>query len=426
MVMRVTAVDTSSATEHHHACDNFIWQDGISYAASTETPIVTMTNQSGCDSVVHLNLTVDYTHYAVDQQQACDSMLWIDGHWYFADIHGPTDTIRTVADCDSIVTLDLAVHYSIRIDDDDDTCCFGGTCTWRRFSVGEVNPSTTTDYYLTDTLRTIHNCDSVLAIHLTQMSKPQLEIEKNIDCWMQQYRLTLTTDVPYSRWWAEPADPAIDGIENSTSIIVAPETATDYYVLVDYHKTPLCPLSDHISLPHIEVPQAEIKVNPEALTLSNTELDAYDISVEYQSRDWYINWQRQSESSRHLYYNADISLDSVIVALSVYNGICHDTALRVIPIIKTSLFVPNAFTPTLETNNRFFFVSRGILEAELFIYNREGLLIYHTTNIDQGWDGHNSRGTLCPQGSYVWKLIYRSSDRPNSDRTEIGTVMLLR
>jgi gliding motility-associated-like protein len=103
-----------------------------------------------------------------------------------------------------------------------------------------------------------------------------------------------------------------------------------------------------------------------------------------------------------------------------------DTALRIIPILKTSIVSPNAFTPSQESNNRFIIVARGLIRADLYIYNREGLLVYHTTNIEQGWDGRSENGTPCKQGNYVWKLVYRTIDLPSSDRTEIGSVLLIR
>ena len=425
VVMTVYVYDTSATIDRIHACDSMQWQDNLVYSATTTLPTVTYSNAAACDSVVHLDLTVDYTHFFTDRKQACDSILWIDNNYYHADTLGPIDTITTVAGCDSIVTLDLTVHYAT-YEHSVDTFCFASQYTWHHFTIGEENPAATTDTYLTDTLRTIHNCDSVVAITLTQMARPLLEIESEVDCYMMQYQISLTTDMPYSRWWADPADPAIDGIENLTQLLVAPEQTTDYHVLVDYRQATLCPYEDHITLHPIQIPHAELKVIPEALSLSNLELNAYDIGSEYQSRSWYINWQRQAEEGRNLYYYADPSLDSIIVALSVYNGICHDTASRVVPILKASVFAPNVFTPNQETNNRFIIVSQGILEAELFIYNREGLLVYHTDDIEQGWDGRDQSGTPCIQGNYVWRLIYRAIDRPTSDRTEIGSVLLLR
>lgn len=40
------------------ACGSFTWIDGITYTESTDTPVITLQNIGGCDSVVHLNLTI--------------------------------------------------------------------------------------------------------------------------------------------------------------------------------------------------------------------------------------------------------------------------------------------------------------------------------------------------------------------------------
>lgn len=69
---------------------------------------------------------------------------------------------------------------------------------------------------------------------------------------------------------------------------------------------------------------------------------------------------------------------------------------------------------------------KGIITTELFIYNREGLLVYRTTDLEQGWDGRNLSETPCMQGNHVWKLIYKANDWPTTERTEIGSVLLLR
>ena len=77
-------------------------------------------------------------------------------------------------------------------------------------------------------------------------------------------------------------------------------------------------------------------------------------------------------------------------------------------------------------------VGHGIREAELFIYNREGLLVYRTTatapdgNIEIGWDGRRSDGTLCIQANYVWKLIYHTIDKLQGEQSEVGNVLLIR
>ncbi len=436
VVMTVTVRDTSFYIDRLHGCDSLRWQDGVNYTASTQQPIVTLANAAGCDSVVHLALTVDYTHWATDRHVVCDSMQWIDHRWYYADSTGEIDTIRTVADCDSIVSLDLIVHYStstaLR-----DTMCFNQHYNWHGFSIHSDSTYLTEDFALTDTLSTIHGCDSVVGMLLTKMALPRIEFDYDIDCRQKQYRLTATATAPlatdsapqpiaYTLWSSAPADMMLDGQERQSTVNVSPDTPTEYILYADYRTTPFCPTTSQILLQPIAVPMAEMKVNPDALTYDRLDFTAYDISRHPEAeRAWYVDWMLQGETSATLYGTAPIDADSVVVALRVYNGMCHDTAVTVLPVHRVAVYAPNAFTPLRDNNNLFIIVGQGIEEGELYIYNREGLLVHYTRDYTKGWDGRrDADGALCPQGSYVWKLTYQATD--HTTRTEVGTLLLIK
>ena len=71
-------------------------------------------------------------------------------------------------------------------------------------------------------------------------------------------------------------------------------------------------------------------------------------------------------------------------------------------------------------------VTRGVARGELTIYQRDGLLVYHTDDYTQGWDGRTSDGTPCIQGNYVWKLVYQPTLWPGTQRTQVGSILLIR
>lgn len=421
VVMRVVALDTSASVEHIHACDSTMWSDGSIYHASTTAPSLHLTNQWGCDSIHHLDLTVDYTHYFDNYLNVCDSLTWIDNTVYYTDTTGPQATLATYQGCDSVVTLHLAVHHS-SFAEGIDTFCHGQTYRWHGFTVTSDSAYLTENYFLIDTLSSVHNCDSVLAMRLTKMAQPRIGIEYTTDCQRRTYTIHATTDVPYTRWSSFPADSLLDGNEDELTVTVAPPGPTEYALYADYRETPFCPFSKSILLSPIDVPKAELQVNPEALKYNAMDFTAYDISKEYVERTWYIDGVRQSEPWRILYGHGDDDTDSISIALSVYNGQCHDTAHYTLPVLRVAVFAPNAFTPNLDINNRFTLVTHGVIDGELFIYNRDGLLVYQTTDFGgTGWDGGN-----CPQGSYVWRFNYHAVDYPTSTKSEIGTVLLLR
>ncbi|MDC3105441.1 fibronectin type III domain-containing protein, partial [bacterium] len=93
------------------SCDNYLW-DGILYD-STGLYTNIYTNVNGCDSVVTLDLTIHYSDSDTLSYVSCDNYLW-DGILY--DSTGLYTNIYTnVNGCDSVVTLVLQI----------DSCVFG-------------------------------------------------------------------------------------------------------------------------------------------------------------------------------------------------------------------------------------------------------------------------------------------------------------
>ncbi len=91
-----------------------------------------------------------------------------------------------------------------------------------------------------------------------------------------------------------------------------------------------------------------------------------------------------------------------------------------------SLQMPSGFTPNGDGRNDLFRVppSIPVIIRQLAVYNRQGLMVFSTSNVGVGWDG-TFNGHPQPAGVYVWELVY---DNPLSRRIESakGTVMLVR
>ena len=161
--------------------------------------------------------------------------------------------------------------------------------------------------------------------------------------------------------------------------------------------------------------------------LENQSISIFDQSPNSSWREWIINGEGYG-GDIVINYNYPIDHDSVIVQLISHNGPeCVDTTYTVIYMDRCAMWVPNVFTPGAAINSIFFPVGPCITELELWIYNRDGAQVYHTTNISDFWDGRNQRtGEECPTGSYVYTMNYRMSNYPDVKRTSTGTVMLLR
>ena len=93
--------------------DPFTWSaDGQSYASSTQKT-VTLKSIPGCDSVVHIDLTVLDVSHSVDYVEDCKPYTWLNGITYESSNNSSysSDTIvlQNQWGCDSIVQLDLTI-----------------------------------------------------------------------------------------------------------------------------------------------------------------------------------------------------------------------------------------------------------------------------------------------------------------------------
>jgi len=91
------------------ACDSYTWIDGVIYTLSDTTAMYTLVNAAGCDSIVSLNLTINYTQTSTDSVVANDTYTWIDGVTYTSSNNTATHTLIASNGCDSIVTLNLTL-----------------------------------------------------------------------------------------------------------------------------------------------------------------------------------------------------------------------------------------------------------------------------------------------------------------------------
>src|SRR6185312_12853083 len=90
-----------------------------------------------------------------------------------------------------------------------------------------------------------------------------------------------------------------------------------------------------------------------------------------------------------------------------------------------SLYIPSAFTPNSDRGNDVFVpVGQYIKNFEMYIFDRWGMQLYHTTDIKQGWNGTVGGGTPVQEDTYVYKITVTDSEGNN--HTYIGNVTLLK
>ncbi len=106
---------------------------------------------------------------------------------------------------------------------------------------------------------------------------------------------------------------------------------------------------------------------------------------------------------------------------------CKDTATELVIVEPDfAFYVPNAFTPNDDGINDSF-TGKGvfIIEYEMWIYDRWGEMIYHTTDMDKPWDGKAKGGQEMAQRD-VYVYVIKLKDVKQNHHKYRGSVTLVR
>ena len=137
------------------ACNSYTWND-ITYTASGEY-VQTFTTADECDSVVTLNLTVNYSTHNVLTETACESYVWNDTT--YAESGTYTYAYTNSDGCESSDTLHLTVYPVFNTPVEAEICDGDG------YSFFDTMLTTAGTY--THMLQSVNGCDSVITMTLT-------------------------------------------------------------------------------------------------------------------------------------------------------------------------------------------------------------------------------------------------------------------
>ncbi len=164
VTLDLTIVNSNTGTDVVSACDSYLWIDGNTYTSSNNSAQHTLMNAQGCDSVVTLDLTINYSSTGSDIITACDSYQWIDGNNYTSSNNSAQYILTNAQGCDSVVNLDLTITYS-NTGTDVVTAC--DSYLWI-----DGNTYTSSNNTATYTLTNIGGCDSTVTLNLTITPSP--------------------------------------------------------------------------------------------------------------------------------------------------------------------------------------------------------------------------------------------------------------
>ncbi len=142
-------------------------ENGFSLTNLQQSGVFTqdLQTESGCDSTITLYITVNPVHNTTLYANVCRGNDYFENGFSLTDIQQSgvyTQTLQSENGCDSTVTLILTVNpiYSINLSA---TVCQGGVYTDNGFNLTDIQESGV----YTQTLQTTSGCDSIITLNLT-------------------------------------------------------------------------------------------------------------------------------------------------------------------------------------------------------------------------------------------------------------------
>ena len=416
-VLHLTVNNNSNTTYTETVCDSYTWNNhgwSQEYTASGTYTHAYMSAE-GCPSTDVLTLTVNQSGTGSLYVTQCEEYTWYGANYNTSGDY--QHHLTTVRGCDSLVTLHLTIINSYYVDLYD-TVCFGANYTW--YGNTYTQPG---DYE--HLLVSQNGCDSTLTMHLYQLPVVRVGIDAKPDCHTGSYKLTVSSiNSDQYEWWSEPDNGDLASQLHETEVTVTPLVNTTYYAKAWAAGHEECAASTSLKLEPVKIPRAAIDAHPSYLTIDRTDWNATDRSVGGTWRMWYVDGEYYS-GDPHISGQIVPAIDSLELVLIIGTDDCADTAHRTIPYKNVGLWVPNVFTPAQDNNNFFGAEGSGIKDYEMWVYTREGLLVFHSESMNDRWDGKH-KGENCPQGTYTYRIAYTTVAEPESEMEVVGTVTILR
>ena len=355
-----------TSTDIITSCNNYTWIDGVTYTTSNNSASITIPSSSGCDSVVYLDLTINYDSYQTDVQTSCNSYTWIDGVTYTSSTNTPTFTLTNQNGCDSIISLNLTINGSSNSTDFQNAC---DSLSW-------INGQT---YYASNNsaqfvTQNIFGCDSIINLDLTVYPS----------YFNYQFDTICSSELPYT-WNGLTYNFGGNQMEILTSINNC-DSITSYVLTVNNN------------------PNVSINIGDTSICQDSSIL-IYGIGA-----TTYI-WSDNIIDST--YFTPTYNATYTVIGTDFNN--CEGSSQVTITLDTCitepfTINIPNVFTPNNDGNNDGFYISgTSFILNSTTIFNRWGEVVFKT-NFSNAWDGRLSSGQLAPDGTYYYFIDINAYD----------------
>ena len=215
-----------------------------------------------------------------------------------------------------------------------------------------------------------------------------------------------------SSWTWDFGDGSHSTIQNPGHTYSVPGTYTVTLTVADGP----CPATMTHTITVYPTPTADFSANPQPTSVMFPTITFTDLSVGGIKGKWYFGdlsdtTYAPAKNPVHTYPNDNVhGGETYNVKLYIINQFgCPDSIVKPIHIDpEWAFYIPNAMSPNGDgLNDVFFGTGFGIVEKEMWIFDRWGLQIFHTTDLNGTWDGKVQGGEsneLVQQDVYVWVI----------------------
>jgi gliding motility-associated-like protein len=178
-------------------------------------------------------------------------------------------------------------------------------------------------------------------------------------------------------------------------------------------------------------PVAAFTLSPQPTTILNPTIQFTSLSTDkYGISEWLWNFGDGTDSNStaadpsHTYQDTG-KYCATLIAMNAHG--CVDTVTNCLVIGPDySFYIPSAFSPNGDSKNETFQPKGQYIKSfEMYIFDRWGMKLYHTTDITKGWNGTVGSGsTVAQEDTYVYKIFI--TDSQGKQHSYIGNVTLLK
>jgi len=235
---------------------------------------------------------------------------------------------------------------------------------------------------------------------LTNPAPIQPDINCPIVCENSSNNVFTATGTTSNFNWVVPSNGTIVSGQGNNSVSVNWGTGTGYVYVYNVDASGCQSLPDSCLVTVLPSPIASFTAS--STGIYNDNYLFLDQSTGAVTWDWYLGDGNTSSSqnSGNIYSTTGIYDVSLVVTNAAG---CSDSVT--VQITVGGIVVPNVFSPNGDlVNDGFGIQTSGLTDYKLSIYDRWGLLMFESSDVNQFWDGKTLDGKPCPDGTYYYIL----------------------